>query len=1038
MAVTTSDGIASDGETFRVAVTNAAPVLGAIGHRTMSHTQDVLSIGLSATDADGDDLTYSARLIQGEGNVSLLGDVLTIDPADRFAGELQVRVVASDGIATADETFTVTVTNSTPVLAHIADQSMSHTQDTMVVDLAAEDADGDTLFFVAAILGDGGDHATATLVGTRLTIDPVDGFAGELEVGVAVGDGISSDAQVFTVTVTNSAPVLDPIGDRTISHTQDVITIVLSASDADGDPLTYSATLNQEYVADGTISHEGDVDWFQFDAIAGKSYTIHSELNNLPGSLLVLYDQDGVTSIARDDGRGTGQNSSIAFTPQADGTYYLAVASHDGLGLGQYEAHFAVENTAPMLEEIGDQTLANSTDVLDLTLAATDADGDALTYSAKVLTPDGDKANVTVEGNRLLIDPIDGFVGQFRVLVSASDRVTTVGETFLVSVTGTAPESANLGGMSFDGRQMILQGTGGDDTFTFDAAAHRVTVNGISYMFDPTQVESISFDGGLGHDSAEIIGTAGDDTLRVEPNRAVLSGTDYQLEVVNVAQLTVIGGGGQDSAEMYDSPGDDLFVGKANYAGLSGDRFAIHVQDFGTVSAFATAGGHDTVKFYDSVGNDQFVATANYGGLSGAGYALHTVGFEAVHAFASAGGNDTTKFYDSAGDDTFYATPDDAALYGEGFYNRAKGFESVHAYATSGGHDVAQLFDSPDNEIFYGTVVEGGMIGNGFFNRAKHFEEVRGYADQGGFDVAKLYDSPGDDSFVATPTNATLSGEGFRHQVRNFDGVHAYGTSGGYDVAKLYDSAGDDLFYGDAREGALFKSGEYYNRAKYFEAVHAYATAGGNDRAELFDSAGDDTFVATDTEGALFGSDFYNRAKHFEEVNAHATGGGYDVAEMFDSAGDDTFVATPNEAVFSGETFFARAKYFDQVNAHATRGGYDVAKLFDSAGDDTFTGTASESVLSGSRFSNRVESFEGVYAYAINGGEDSAQLFDSVGNDYFEAVDRCARMDYGDSFVSALDFSWVNAVAALGGHDTRDIHSIDFILETPGALWLGS
>ena len=47
-------------------------------------------------------------------------------------------------------------------------------------------------------------------------------------------------------------------------------------------------------------------------------------------------------------------------------------------------------------------------------------------------------------------------------------------------------------------------------------------------------------------------------------------------------------------------------------------------------------------------------------------------------------------------------------------------------------------------------------------------------------------------------------------------------------------------------------------------------------------------------------------------------------------------------------------------------------------------------------------------------------------------------MDYGDRFVSALDFSWINAVAGQGGHDRRDVHSIDFILETPDDLWLES
>src|SRR5262249_48244013 len=53
------------------------------------------------------------------------------------------------------------------------------------------------------------------------------------------GDGsITGEA---AVTVTDQPPVLQPVPDQTVSADQQVVMVALSASDADGDPLTFSA-----------------------------------------------------------------------------------------------------------------------------------------------------------------------------------------------------------------------------------------------------------------------------------------------------------------------------------------------------------------------------------------------------------------------------------------------------------------------------------------------------------------------------------------------------------------------------------------------------------------------------------------------------------------------------------------------------------------------------------------------------------------------------------------------------------------------------
>ncbi len=66
---------------------------------------------------------------------------------------------------------------------------------------------------------------------------------GEHEVIVQVTDGIDSVNQEFTITVdnTNRVPVLAPIGDRMVSENEE-LTFIVSASDPDGDTLSFNTT----------------------------------------------------------------------------------------------------------------------------------------------------------------------------------------------------------------------------------------------------------------------------------------------------------------------------------------------------------------------------------------------------------------------------------------------------------------------------------------------------------------------------------------------------------------------------------------------------------------------------------------------------------------------------------------------------------------------------------------------------------------------------------------------------------------------------
>src|SRR5206468_3753078 len=84
--------------------------------------------------------------------------------------------------------------------------------------------------------------ASVTINGTQLTVTAPPGFVGTFRVRVTASDGILTDTKSFLVTITDAhTPVLQRPPDVTVPHTQSVPPVTLSATDADGDPITFSA-----------------------------------------------------------------------------------------------------------------------------------------------------------------------------------------------------------------------------------------------------------------------------------------------------------------------------------------------------------------------------------------------------------------------------------------------------------------------------------------------------------------------------------------------------------------------------------------------------------------------------------------------------------------------------------------------------------------------------------------------------------------------------------------------------------------------------
>jgi len=100
---------------------NGPPTLEAIGDKSISENS-LLSFSISATDADGDTIVYSAQDLPS--GATFTGQTFTWTPSSGQAGIYQVTFVASDGQDTDSETITITVNPEDP--GDISDGLVGH------------------------------------------------------------------------------------------------------------------------------------------------------------------------------------------------------------------------------------------------------------------------------------------------------------------------------------------------------------------------------------------------------------------------------------------------------------------------------------------------------------------------------------------------------------------------------------------------------------------------------------------------------------------------------------------------------------------------------------------------------------------------------------------------------------------------------------------------------------------------------------------------------------------------------------------------
>jgi hypothetical protein len=352
--------------TIQIAPVNDAPTAA---NQTYTLPEDsTLSLTLSATDVDGDSLSFTVNAAPSHGTLSGMAPNLTYTPSADYFGADSLTYTINDGQSSSGEVtvnLVVTPVNDAPVAI---DQSLSTTEDTpLSLTLGATDLEGDALTFVVVTSPV---HGSLSGTAPNLVFTPSPDYSGSDTFTFKVNDG-SLDSAIATVGITisgaNDEPTASALAITTPEDT--AVAVSLVGSDPDGDSLTFTVV---DQPSHGVLS----------GAAPNLSYTPSADFHGV--DTFTFKTSDAVSD-------SLAASVAITVTPVNDAP--VAVSQ-------QLEAVAGIP--------------------LPITLSATDVDGDAISLS--VLTPptrgvlSGQPPSLTYTANA-------GFSGTDSFTFAASDGV---------------------------------------------------------------------------------------------------------------------------------------------------------------------------------------------------------------------------------------------------------------------------------------------------------------------------------------------------------------------------------------------------------------------------------------------------------------------------------------------------------------------------------------------------------------------------------------------------------------------------------------
>lgn len=196
--IATAGGL-TDSETIAITVNNInrPPVLNSIGNKAADENT-LLSFTISASDSDGDEISYSVVGLPPGASFNTNSGVFSWTPSFTASGDYSVVFMANDNVITDSETITITVGNveRAPVLDSIGSKVIDENS-LLSFTISATDPDGDSIIYSATGLPGG---AGFTTTGT-FSWTPGIGAAGTYDVTFTAESKGLTDSETVTITV---------------------------------------------------------------------------------------------------------------------------------------------------------------------------------------------------------------------------------------------------------------------------------------------------------------------------------------------------------------------------------------------------------------------------------------------------------------------------------------------------------------------------------------------------------------------------------------------------------------------------------------------------------------------------------------------------------------------------------------------------------------------------------------------------------------------------------------------------------------------
>jgi hypothetical protein len=306
---------------------------------TLAQTALVANLA-TAVYSDPTELWTAAATGNPNATFALSGNQLTIRCDPSFMGSFTVQVTASDGIANVSQSFNVSVTRRGAVLSSIANQTMSHAQKTLSVNLPVSNPDNDALSFSARALAPSQQaYNLEQTLGLTYTGNYWTNFYGDAEKWL-LASGAGSARGWFC---------LLPNGE--LRRAGNSLADMLAAS-------SLVATL------DGTFYQDPSLLWnAQPPVTPSVSFAF------------------------------SGNRMTVTPAANVAGTFAVQVTMSAGQVNVSQTFNLTVTNSAPVLGAIANQSVLRGKS-LTVNLAVSDPDGDALTWSFQTATPSRQALNL--------------------------------------------------------------------------------------------------------------------------------------------------------------------------------------------------------------------------------------------------------------------------------------------------------------------------------------------------------------------------------------------------------------------------------------------------------------------------------------------------------------------------------------------------------------------------------------------------------------------------------------------------------------------